>query len=288
MYCCGYPIKHTVSVDESGRGEYEVTLNGEVVYEGVVQTPNGGAGEVEVDLSDIFSEYLDTNFEDFDNLSGTSDKAVKTFSVDGTSYQVAYNYNTDYVLEIENGAVVNFPVTYDVDPRMYIGQSIMSDSGISATHNRMSGSPGTIIKIGNYDFRLTKECKNRYALYYVNEYGGIDYLLCSGKVVDKYNTKRTEAKLYADMSDRKTFSTKRIYQDVSKRYELNTGWMQDDRAANIHHLIYSPKIWIHSLETDTITACNIDDTAYTIRNYKNDKLLNYTINLTESKTLKRR
>lgn len=288
MYCCGYPIKHSVTVDETGSAIYEVELDGEVIYEGTVDTPEGGAGSVEVDLSGIFSEYLDTNYEDFDNLAGLSDTSVKDFSVDGTAYQVCYNYNTDYILDISEGEVLNYPTTYDVDPRMYLGRSVLTASGISATHSKRTGNPGTIITIDDFKYRLVSPCRNRYALYYVNKAGGLDYLLCSGKVLDKFNTRRTEVVFNTDRADRKTFANKRIYQQVSKRYELNTGMLPDDRAYNIDNLIYSPKVWIHDLENDTITACNVDDTAYTIKNYRNDRIANYTINVTEAKTFKRR
>lgn len=282
-YSCAYPILHNVSVDDTGMAEYEISLDGKVIYTGRVYTPTNSAGTVEVDISPICREYLDTNFEDFPTLSGTSNKSVKTFSVDGSNYLVCYNYNTDYIFQIAEGSNLNLPITDFVDPRQYIGTSILTSGGISATHSIAGGSPGTEMIKGPHKYKVLPPCSNNFALYYVNKNGGIDYLICSGKSVEKFSTERTEARLYFDMSKRKSFGDVRFHQYISKKYELNTGWVSDSRAKNIDNLTFSPKVWIHDLQNNTITACLVDDANVSIKKFKNDKKVNYTINVTESK-----
>lgn len=284
MYCSGYPIIHTVNTDSTGKGEYKIELDGDEIYSGVVYSKDNNAGSVEVDLSPIFRQFLDVNLEDFANLSGTADKAVKTFSVDGASYEVCYNYNTEYILEMNAGDNLNLPVAVYVDPRQYIGTSVLGSGGIIVSHSKPVGSPGAKITLGGYEYIISNPCRNRFAIYYVNNIGGLDYLLAAGRTIEKYSSEKIDGKLYADMSNRLAFSSTRINQFITRGYQLNTGLiLSDERMSRINNLTHSPKIWVHDLEKDTITACLCSDSSVTVRNYRNDKIVGYDINLVESK-----
>lgn len=282
-YTCGYPINHEISVDETGTSDYEITLDGDIIYTARVHTLDSGSGTVEVDISPICREFLETSFEDFPTLAGTSTKSVRTFSVDGADYDVCYNYNTDYIFEIDYGTNLNTPITELVDPRQYLGTSILTSGGITVSHSRAGGAAGAQIQKGLHKYVVVAPCNNHYALYYVNKNGGIDYLLCAGKATEKTAADRTEHRMYTNMDQRLSFANYRTVQFMSKKYELNTGWISDARAQNIDNLIYSPKVWIHNLNADTITACNVDESSFTVKKHKYDKTVSYTINVTESK-----
>jgi len=284
MYCSGYPIIHSVSTDSDGKGEYKIELDGEDIYSGIVYSKDNSAGSVDVDLSPIFRQFLDVNLEDFPNLQGVADKAVKTFSVDGSSYEVCYNYNTEYILEMNSGDNLNLPVAIYVDPRQYIGTSVLGSGGITVSHSKPSGTPGTKITVGGYEYIIDRPCRNHYAIYYINSIGGLDYVLAAGKSIEKYTSEKIDGKLYADMSNRLTFSNTRINEFITRGYQLHTSFLfSDERMSRINNLTHSPKIWVHDLEKDTITACLCSDSSITIRNYRNDKLAGYDINLVESK-----
>lgn len=283
----GYPINVSIGALIDEPTDYEITVDGELIYTGrIYGSPDG---DTVVDISDICAAYLNPDYESIINSGGIVENSVKTFNVSpGGAFTVAYGYNTDYILEIASGTNINHPTTDYVDPRQLIGTSTLTDSGISVSQSNPSGAVGSKITVGEYEFEIVQECKNRYALYYVNKDGGIDYLLCHGRVNDRWSTSRIDARLYNDRTRRETFENTRIYQDVTKQYTLNTGVISDKRANNIDHLIYSPKIWIHDLENNTITACLVDDQNYSVKTFRNDTLVSYEINISESQYYRRR
>ncbi len=145
------------------------------------------------------------------------------------------------------------------------------------------------------EFILVPECHNRFVLYYVNKYGGLDALLCSGKSVESFKSSNTDVRLYKDRLNRQEWEKKRIHSEITKQYKLHTGLLDDAGAKKIDHLIYSPKVWIHDLSIrdadgnyNAITACLITDTGVSVKNFRNDRTLTYEINVEESQSYIRR
>lgn len=287
---CGYPINVSIAATIDDPTEYTISLDGELIYTGKVYSLDGSA--VNVDISDICAQYLDPKYELLNlngSLSTAVDDSVKTFIISpGGTFTVCYNYNTDYMLEIPTGASLNFPATDFVDPRQLIGSSTLGASGITLSQNKPSGSVGSVIDVGGYQYQIIRECPNRYAIYYMNKAGGLDYLICSARATDRYSTARTNARLYNDGTNRLSFENTRVYQDITKQYTLNTGWISEERAQNIDHLVFSPKAFIHDLENDTLTACMVDDTSFTLKRHRSDGMINYEFNVSESQLYKRR
>lgn len=227
------------------------------------------------------------------------------------AYTVMYDYNKDYIIQYGDTGIRNHPISTLADPRQYIGivsyniagsdtlsYSVNGGSQISYSYNNnlyhhlmfrpndIGAGDGDTIRLTaggqSIEYSVKNNCRGRYALYYVNLLGGLDTLLCAGKHIESFGVSRTDAELYDDRRSRMDFQTTRIYQEISNRYQLNTGWLEDDVMDRIDHLIYSPKVWIHDLNKDTVTSCIIDDSSYTVKSFRNDKRLFYTINVTES------
>lgn len=287
---CGYPIYVSISAGIDDPTDFTITLDGNEIYTGRVYSLDGSA--MNVDISDICAQYLDPKYEKLNlggSISVSVEDSVKTFAVSpGGSFTVCYNYNTDYKLDIPSGSSLNFPATDFVDPRQMIGSSTLGVSGINLSQAKPSGSVGATITVGGYQYKILRECPNRYAIYYVNKYGGLDYLICNARCTDRFSTDRTNARLYNDGTDRLSFENTRVYQDIIKQYTLNTGWISEERALNIDHLIFSPKAFIHDLENDTVTACFVDDTSITLKRHRADGMINYEFNVSESQLYKRR
>lgn len=283
MFNIGYKINSPLSPDPDNGIEYIISLEGNEIYKGRVYLPF-----TEIDISDICREYLIPNYEDIIVSGGLVENSVATFTVTpGGTYQVCYNYNTDYELETATGTILNAPINDVVDPRMLVGTSTLTDAGISVVHSNPTGNVGSTITVGGFRYRIVAPCPNRYAIYYVNKNGGIDYLLCSGRSVNRWRSSRTEGRMYANRNSRTTFENTRLYQDITKSYELNTGFiLDDDLADKISHLFAANKIWIHNLDEDTITACLISDSSYSEQSYSYDRdtvLINYSFTIEESK-----
>lgn len=322
-YSLAQPIYHTF---DSGVTNYTVQFyNGTeylTIFTGKIDLITED-GTVDIDFSDLFAQYIDVFYEHIDfNVTGiqalpqvNNIKSFQNFVVsDGVNredYNVRYNYNTDYISEIPDGERINDPIDNRIDPRQLLLSSAYNVADYAWSLNgEIQGAvapasraevnlysirlrdidlaPGDIVSDYYHNYRVVTECPHRYALYYVNKKGGLDSLLCYGRQVESWQSDRTQVRLYADRSNRKTFENQYIYQEIDKQYQLNTGLLSDDNARKIDNLIYSPKVFIHDLQEDTITSCVITDNSYTMKSRRNDARVFYTINVQESKPYKRR
>lgn len=297
---CGYGIIWDIPNNPDGSTKYEITLEGETIYKGRIYFKNDTDSE-SVDLAPIFREYLDTLYNEIEFGAGTIElpanglySSYHTFTVTpengaSTTFDVVYNYNSNYELESDGNTIMNYPVLLHVDPRQYLFLSGLTGANLSYTTSKGgsgSGSPsGTGINLftidlktlnlevgdtitlsanGNeYEYNILSYCRNRYALYYVNEYGGLDSLLCLPNTVDTYTGDNIEVRLQNDNNYRQDFHQQRLQTLVHKRYNVITGYIDDDGARNIQHLIYSPKVFIHNLDENTITSCIVTNTSIT-------------------------
>lgn len=236
-----------------------------------------------------------------------------------TPYTVMYNYNDDYRLIYPDNFNLNDPISTDADPRQFIGLSgynVLGDNtfrrqlntGLVTTNTLNSklfqvnqgtvldlyptAQPGdTITLINNqntFKYDIVSPCRNKFALYYVNKLGGLDYLLCSGRAIESFTGTNTDVRLYGDRLDRKQFERERLQTLIDKKYRLNTGFLTDHQASKIDNLVFSPKTWIHNLDEDTITSCLVSDTSATIRNFRNDQMTGFQFNVTESQQILRK
>lgn len=329
IYSCNYPVIHALNITGINQLiDYTVSFGGNPVYSGRVH-PFEDSGTVEIDISEICRNFLEPLYEDIINFSGATDLSevpytdklttIGDFTVSSdnspdATYKVAYDYNTDYISELPDIALINEPVSNKVDPRQRLyftaysngemsftlninGQqadtkSITSDVYVNygVNLNEFALSKGDKVSLGTVrDFEVIPICQNRFALYYVNKYGGLDSLLLTARAIEGYNAQDTDVKLYNNRANRRDWEQKRIYSEINKTYQLNTGFIihrNDSRL--IDHLFNSPKVWIHDLEQDTITSCLILDRTVQVAEKRYDGLVNYTINVVESQQQIRR
>lgn len=230
---------------------------------------------------------------------------------DDYEYTVMYNYNTDYQSQFEDQGNLNEPVLLEADPRQYLfigGYNVGGANSYSYQVNYEAGQSSDItsnlyqlfgvnlnplgLAVGDrviliqnetsFEYKVVTPCRNRFAVYYVNKNGGFDALLCEGKAIESFNPTRTDIKAFNDRLNRRDFEKTRIYSDIQKRYTLNTGLLTDEGAKRIDHLIYTPKAFIHDLESGTITSCIVESSSFTVKNFRNDRLVQYTFEISES------
>lgn len=284
-----YPIKATIGATIDEPTVYVVSVDGEEFFEGKAYSQDGSAPEI--DMRDLFREKLDPKYEEINlsgAFSGVIEDSVKTFTIDvGGSFVVAYNHNTDYVTDVPDGANLNRPIQTYVDPRQVVGTSTMASGGITVSHSNPEGNPGDTIMVGEIEYTIVPECRNRYALYYMNKEGGLDYLLVHGRAIENYSSDRVDVELYADTSEPLSFSQTRIYEKVNKKYNCYTGTLTDEGAANIDNLIYSPKIFIHDLDTGIVQSCIMETNSISVKYKRWDGLPFLNFQVKESKKFER-
>lgn len=318
-YSAHYPVMHNLTVPGGSYAEYTIEYKGNTIYKGRVYARSEATETIEIDIAPVCREFLDTNYSALLGSVPTPISAevptdernrdtIGTFSVDGTSYPIKYDYNTDYILDVGTSGNLNDPITEEVDRRQYIpisafnlsgatpvtwviGESTSTQTATSQNINLMaqnirSVEPGTEITATNFGathkFKVVHECRNRYAVYYVNKMGGLDALLCSGKNSKGWNQDRTDARLYTDRRNRLNFENTRIYQEIDELYNLTTPYLSDEQAEKIDHLINSPKVFVHDLDTDDITACLVNTSSFETRSRRYDGLVYYNFQLVRS------
>lgn len=137
------------------------------------------------------------------------------------------------------------------------------------------------LTIGNKVFKVVNNC-NRYALYYVNAYGGWDSLLIEGNhSVSDSLTRHTRETEY----DNRGIQNRGIHNyvnEISKTMTLHTSWLSDDESSRMHHLLNSTNVFLGDLVTGQMIPVILTNTTTEYKTYKGNggRLVNYTINVT--------
>lgn len=94
-------------------------------------------------------------------------------------------------------------------------------------------------------------CGERYVLEYVNALGGIDCFTPEGLVrqTDSYS-RRTITQEYDNANAGR--GTRNWRNDITRRWSIHTGWLTQDEASRMHHLLGSPLVQLYDLDTDEV------------------------------------
>ena len=138
-----------------------------------------------------------------------------------------------------------------------------------------------LITINGTTWKMVYGCY-KYALYYLNAYGGWDTLLIEGntKVSDNL-TRHTRDAVY-DNTEIQNRGTRNYLNEISKTFTLHTSWLSDDEASRMHHLLNSPNVYLLDLKTEEMMPVILTNTSTEYKTYKGNggKLVNYTIEAT--------
>lgn len=146
-----------------------------------------------------------------------------------------------------------------------------------------------------FQLRIIPRC-HRYQLYYQNALGGLDCLVIEGKVVMKDRYKRTLInKAYdnnvtlvapAQFAIREAGSEV-VANDITRTWELHTGWLTDAEASRMGHLLGSPLVYLFDCVTNVFQPVVITNADCPYKTYRNDGMIDFAINVQLAETLKR-
>ena len=157
-------------------------------------------------------------------------------------------------------------------------RAVRSAGGKTAVFNLTAWKNLDRIQVKGTTYRVVSDCK-RYVLYYVNAYGGWDSLLIEGNIKETDTiTRYTREKEY-DNRNVQNRGTQNYANEIVKSYNLVTGWLSDEEASRMHHLINSTEVYLYDIITQEMTPVVIPSTSCEYKTYKNNgcKLVNYTI-----------
>lgn len=262
---------------------YRVYDGDKLLFQGrAYKRPN--AEYTSIKLNKIFENYLSNSINELLNdsvTSYTSDAyALKTFTVmkvdEDTEYEidkymVLYDWSYDFRFRGAS-TKLSTPINGHYATGMYKMNTLVNGTAGTVTNSLTAGTYPTLVDCGEY------------ALYYLNSYGGWDALLIEGTALKKskimqYTTDRNYN------NNKIEFEQMKYINEIEYSYELNTGFLTDEQAANLaKNLIPSKEVYLHNLKDSEVIPVLITDTQAVFQTYQTNglQLPQYKINVKES------
>lgn len=138
------------------------------------------------------------------------------------------------------------------------------------------------LDIGGSIYWVSNTCYN-YCLYYLNQYGGYDYMLFGGREIQTDSLSRLSYKQNY-VANSSVFGKVDYMTKIEEAWSLNTSWVTDEQADKLKHLFTSNRIWLQDLNSGHITPVNITNKTFEHRTWKNQgrKLYSFTIEVNSS------
>ena len=133
-----------------------------------------------------------------------------------------------------------------------------------------------------------------YTLYYVNAFGGWDSLIVDGAVKKTDDYDRTTFKqaylTVPQVNGVLERGTVCLQNDITRKYTLVTGWLTDDQASRMHHLLGSTNVYLRDADTNEYLPVVLTNSSCEYKTYRNNgaQLVNYTIEATVAQNYVRR
>lgn len=271
-----------------------------------------GTTEVVTRVNDICSGYLSSPFPALAHLGLTEAAISETFKAQtkgasgawvdaGNAFTLVRDWSCDRGRT--DWASLNAPINGRLTARSWLMRSFTGQKSVSIVVTRKGGAKTTAtatasdICDGTAVFDLSKYTDPvsvaagddvytiadgggaRYALYYLNAYGGWDALLIEGAVKEADALTRSVQGVAYDNADPAARGEREYLCEIERRWTLVTGWMTDAQSARMRHLTESTDVYLCDLDTREFRAVLIEDTAAEVKSYKGNggQLVNYTL-----------
>lgn len=240
----------------------------------------------------LFSDYFCNDYDYNSNSNYSSDKvhliSNKITHLTDRGYCLFTIFNcwendvyiqvTEEDVEGSGGVVLNFPL-----PAM--SAAVVSGRNFTPGLYYVFTDTYDGVEIGKYE--AVKRC-NRYNLHYINAKGGFDTLPIDGK-----KDKRTDNLTFEYFKSRGNNQNINMPQmnkfkvDVTPKWELQTGWLNDEQSQKMYNLFTSQKVWLEDIDEGTFTPVYITNNAVEYKTYTNSgkRKVSYTISVTSCNTL---
>lgn len=283
--------KDTYYTTTAASANYYITLDGGKIFSGkAVRYPD--ANNLEININKVCRNYLDCDIAELltnmpsSNTSLSHPNAQRLFKLYVGSSNVAdyrlyqdYSYTTDKAVT-GSSIVVSNPINGHFVPGMLKVRTTRTTN--SSPSYTTTGSASSSTGLG-YTTRV--KCAP-YVLYYLNSYGGWDAFVIEGTGIkkDAYTSYKTDRVFKNTTLD---FETNKYVQEIKTSYELNTGLLTDDQAANLaKNLLGSVKVYLQNIDEGWVKPVIITDANAAYQTYQTNgrKLCQYKINVQESQS----
>lgn len=216
------------------------------------------------------------------------------------SIEVYNDWSYDYQYNPESMGMA-FPAVKKIDARQYLAMSFWNTNGVIAEYTDAAGnktqkdvvvgsslggntcfykipSDAKSVKIGNVTFQVVNG-SSRYALYYVNAYGGWDSLLIEGSSAEVDNITRMTREVQYDNRIVSNRGKVNSLVEITKAMTLHTSWMTDEESSRMHHLLNSTEVFLLDMTIDEMIPVVLNNSTTEYKTFKGNggKLINYAI-----------
>lgn len=223
-----------------------------------------------------------------DNLDGFPNRPITGRIQVGTPIPITKyaNYSQEVLINYYAGAAVtrvSLGTTTDVCNYL---------QNCASGHDRAVVFPRySLVDHAELGFSLTiiPQC-HRYQLYYQNLLGGIDCLVIEGKAVQRDAYGRTvinKAYNNANITPIHRAGKEVVATDVTRTWELHTGWLTDAEAGRMGHLLGSPLVYLYDCVSGVYYPVIIKTDEYQQKVTRYDGMIQYAINVELAETMKR-
>ena len=275
-----------------------------VVYTGMAYKMPG-AESIQVRLNDIFADALLERKDldvtaNFDILEEEGVTGVTFYVISGgttSTYEVIADYSYT-----PNVTCFSAPILPIIDTRMpFVASNLTTTGGFKWAANAGGGTTetkGTVYRrasISNILYQATylriewlygptftferKQTCADYAIYYINAFGGWDFLVLGGRcsLVDNYT--RTSVKRVYNNGEVLARGTINHRNDIKRTYTLRTSLLNDEQSANMHHLLGTTRAILYNLNTSEAIPVTITSSQCDYKTFRGNgaKMSQYTI-----------
>lgn len=286
--------------------DYEIRLtDGSVIFAGR-SYPRPGESSLKVKINDICADYMEQiRIRTSDGFeSNDIAKEFRIFNSYGTLIDtVTFVNDWSYDYDRTDNGVLSDPITGLFDLRMPVMYSVSRAQTIVVKTLQdqkliQATGPGTLtltsnvegrLMVGGTEYQGVTSCYT-HSLYYVNAYGGWDFLLLQGRSIETDSYARHEHNREYDNSNVSSRGSVNHLNEVRKSYVLHTGWLVGDQPKKMHHLIGSTQVYLFEIGSQRMIPVTITDTACKYKSYQSEggKLVEYEINVKVAKEMIRR
>ena len=134
------------------------------------------------------------------------------------------------------------------------------------------------IVINGITYRIEDTCC-RYALYYLNAYGGWDCFLIEGNTLEADSLARHMMEVEYDNRSIENRGIRNYVNEITKGFTFHSGWLLGEQGERMHHLLNSPNVYMYDMVLQQMIPVTIPSTTCEYKNYKNNgnRLVDYTI-----------
>lgn len=275
---------------------YRLALDGRTVFSGkAIKYP--GAETLEINVNRICQNYLESDIAELLELMPRTPSGINQSKTQRTfDFYVDDTLINQYVFYQDYSYTHNMPtsgesinISNPINGHYVPGMLKLRTRRTSTDSTTMVVTLGGTEDAGSLGYPTQVKCAP-YVLYYLNSYGGWDAFVIEGTVLkkDNFTTFKTDR---AFNNTTLQFETNKYVQEVRTTYELNTGLLNDEQAANLSkNLLGSVKVYLQNIDEGWFKPVIITDGAATYQTYQTNgrKLSQYKITVQESQSKVRR